>query len=220
GQVILRSPSDLDNAWQALGDSPLVAEEWVPFDRELSIIAVRGQDGSMACYPLIENSHHDGILRTSLAPAPHLSADAQSAAEQCATRVLTALDYIGVLAIELFDVGGRLLVNEMAPRVHNSGHLTIEGAVTSQFENHVRAILGLPLGDTSISRPVVMVNLIGDQPPTPDLLAIPGARLHLYGKSPRPGRKLGHVTVCAETPDQAVDRQRQIQATVAAHQTA
>jgi 5-(carboxyamino)imidazole ribonucleotide synthase len=215
GQMILRQPSDADGAWQALGGTPLIAEEWVRFDRELSIIAVRGLDGSIACYPLIENSHSGGILRTSLAPAPGLREQTQKAAERCAARVLTALDYTGVLAIELFDVGGALLVNEMAPRVHNSGHLTIEGAVTSQFENHVRAIVGLPLGDTGIRGAATMVNLIGHHPPAADLLAVPGARLHLYGKEPRPGRKLGHVTVCADTQDQAIDRQRQIQAIAA-----
>ncbi|HXS66709.1 MAG TPA: 5-(carboxyamino)imidazole ribonucleotide synthase [Streptosporangiaceae bacterium] len=219
GQLILTQPFELDRAWRELGDSPLIAEQWVPFVRELSIIAVRGRDGTIACYPLVENTHHGGILRSSLAPVPELAAQTQAAAERCAIRVLEALDYVGVLAIELFDAGDLLLVNEMAPRVHNSGHLTIEGAVTSQFENHVRAILGLPLGDTSIPRPAVMVNLIGDHPPAAELLAVPGARLHLYGKSPRPGRKLGHVTVCADTMDQAVDRQRQIQAIVAAHQT-
>lgn len=214
GQLVLHQPADADSAWQALGGTPLIAEEWIRFDRELSIIAVRGLDGGIACYPLIENSHAGGILRTSVAPAPTLTSQTQEAAERCATKALTALDYTGVLAIELFDVGGALLVNEMAPRVHNSGHLTIEGAVTSQFENHVRAIAGLPLGDTSIRGAAAMVNLIGDHPPTADLLATQGARLHLYGKEPRPGRKLGHVTVRADTQDQAIDRQRQIQAIV------
>ena len=222
GQAVVHQPSELYRSWQALrgpalGGRPLIAEEFVRFDRELSIIAVRGQDGSIACYPLIENSHQDGILRTSLAPAPNVAQETQAAAERCAVRALEALDYVGVLAVELFDVGGELLVNEMAPRVHNSGHLTIEGAVTSQFENHVRAILGLPLGDTAIRGFAAMVNLIGDQPPAAELLAVPGARLHLYGKSPRSGRKLGHVTVCADTREQAVDRQHQIQAAV--HQT-
>lgn len=218
GQLVLHEPDDADDAWQALGGQPLIAEQWVPFDRELSIIAVRGLDGSIACYPLIENSHRDGILRTSLAPAPQLAEQTQKAAERCATRVLTALDYVGVLAIELFDVSGQLLVNEMAPRVHNSGHLTIEGAVTSQFENHIRAICGLPLGDTSIRGAAAMVNLVGNHPPAADLLAVQGARLHLYGKEPRPGRKLGHVTVCADTQDQATGRQCQIQAIVAGGQ--
>src|SRR6185312_13451005 len=150
GQLTLTPPFELDRAWRELGDSPLIAEQWVPFVRELSIIAVRGRDGTIACYPLVENTHHGGILRSSLAPVPELAAQTQAAAERCAIRVLEALDYVGVLAIELFD--------EMAPRGHTSGHLTIEGAVTSQFENHVRAILGLPLGDTSIPRPAVMVN--------------------------------------------------------------
>ncbi len=214
GQLVLLKPADLDSAWLALNGLPLIAEEWVPFDRELSIIAVRGRDGSIACYPLIENSHRAGILRLSQAPAANLTGQTQAAAERCATRVLTALDYVGVLAIELFDVGGNLLVNEMAPRVHNSGHLTIEAAVTGQFENHVRAIGGLPLGDTGLRGFAAMVNLIGDQPPTAELLAIPGARLHLYGKSPRPGRKVGHVTVCAATEEQARDSQRQLEAIV------
>jgi 5-(carboxyamino)imidazole ribonucleotide synthase len=214
GQVVLRQPADLDNAWRILGGAPLIAEEWVRFDRELSIIGVRGRDGGIACYPLIENSHHDGILRISTAPAADLDPRTQAAAERCATRVLTALHYVGVLAIELFDVGGELLVNEMAPRVHNSGHLTIEAAVTSQFENHVRAVLGLPLGETGIRGFAAMVNLIGDQPPTADLLSVPGARLHLYGKEPRPGRKLGHVTICADAGDRVLDRQRQLEAIV------
>ncbi len=212
GQAVLRQPADLDAAWQALGNVPLIAEEWVSFDRELSIIGVRGPDGSIACYPPVENRHHEGILRVSTAPAPGVAADTARAAARCATQVLTALDYVGVLAIELFDVGGELLVNELAPRVHNSGHLTIEGAVTSQFENHVRAILGLPLGETSIRGAACMVNLIGDLPSIAEVLAIPGAHLHLYGKSPRPGRKLGHVTVCADTLAQADKRRRQAEA--------
>jgi 5-(carboxyamino)imidazole ribonucleotide synthase len=218
GQLVLRQPPDASGAWQALGGVPLIAEQWVPFDRELSIIAVRGLDGSVACYPLIENTHARGILRTSTAPASGLAQETQAAAERCATLALEALDYTGVLAIELFDAGGRLLVNEMAPRVHNSGHLTIEGAVTSQFENHIRAIIDLPLGETGIRGNAAMVNLIGAHPPAAALLAAPGARLHLYGKEPRPGRKLGHVTVCADTQDQVIDRQRHIQAIVAGSQ--
>ncbi len=203
GQAVLRQQADLDAAWDAVGGSPLLLEEWVSFDRELSVIGVRGRDGSITCYPPIENQHHAGILRVSTAPAPGLTAEIMAAAARCVTRALTALDYVGVLAVELFDVGGRLLVNEMAPRVHNSGHLTIEGAVTSQFENHVRAILGLPLGDAGVRGFACMVNIIGDLPPVSEVLAIPGAHLHLYGKSPRPGRKLGHVTVCADTLAQA-----------------
>ncbi|HET9898394.1 MAG TPA: 5-(carboxyamino)imidazole ribonucleotide synthase [Streptosporangiaceae bacterium] len=216
GQAVLRQPADLGVAWQALGVAgsnsvPLILEERVNFDRELSVIGIRGEDGSIACYPPVENHHRDGILRVSTAPAPGIAAQTTAAAIRCATRTLTALGYVGVLAIELFDVGGQLLVNEMAPRVHNSGHLTIEGAVTSQFENHVRAVLGLPLGDTRIRGAASMVNLIGDLPPVSEVLAIPGAHLHLYGKSPRPGRKLGHVTVCADTQAQAAELRRQVE---------
>lgn len=212
GQAVLRAAGDLDQAWDTIGGAPLILEERVSFDRELSVIGVRGRDGDIACYPLIENQHQDGILRLSVAPAPDLAAQTVAAAERCVSRVLTALDYVGVLAIELFDVGGRLLVNEMAPRVHNSGHLTIEGAVTSQFESHIRAVLGLPLGETSIRGSAGMVNLIGELPPVSEVLAVPGAHLHLYGKSPRPGRKLGHVTVSAPTLAETIDRRRQVEA--------
>ena len=176
------------------GDHELV-EELVDFDRELSLLAVRGRDGDTRFWPLIENVHEDGILRTSRAPA----ADApQAEAEAYAARLLDALGYVGVLALELFDVGGKLLANEFAPRVHNTGHWTIEGSATSQFENHLRAILGLPLGSTE-SRPSLLVNLIGSLPRAEDVLAISGAHLHLYGKQPRLGRKLGHVTLVEPT---------------------
>ena len=173
-----------------------VLEERVAFDRELSLLAVRGRDGDTRFYPLVENVHEDGILRTSRAPA----ADApQAEAEEYGTRLLDALGYVGVLALELFDIGGKLLANEFAPRVHNTGHWTIEGAQTSQFENHLRAILGWPLGPTE-SRPSLLVNVIGSVPRRDGVLAIPGAHLHLYGKEPRPGRKLGHVTLVDPTP--------------------
>ena len=174
-----------------------VLEERVSFDRELSLLAVRGADGDTRFWPLVENVHVDGILRSSRAPA---AAAPQADAEEYAQRLLDELGYVGVLALELFDVGGELLANEFAPRVHNTGHWTIEGSTTSQFENHVRAILGLPLGPTS-SRPATMLNLIGSAPPPADVLAIPGAHLHLYGKEPRPGRKLGHVTLVDPTPE-------------------
>jgi 5-(carboxyamino)imidazole ribonucleotide synthase len=174
-----------------------VLEERVPFDRELSLLAVRGRDGETRFYPLVENVHADGILRTSRAPA---AGAPQEQAEAYATKLLDELGYVGVLALELFDVGGTLLANELAPRVHNTGHWTIEGAATSQFENHLRAILGLPLGSTE-SRPSLLVNLIGSVPRAEDVLAIPGAHLHLYGKEPRPGRKLGHVTLLDPEPE-------------------
>jgi 5-(carboxyamino)imidazole ribonucleotide synthase len=172
-----------------------VLEERVAFDRELSLLVVRGADGDARFWPLVENVHEDGILRTSRAPAANAP---QAEAEEYATRLLDQLGYVGVLALELFDVGGAVLANELAPRVHNTGHWTIEGSETSQFENHLRAVLGLPLGSTE-SRPAVMFNLIGTPPSTEAVLAVPGAHLHLYGKEPRPGRKLGHVTLVEPT---------------------
>jgi 5-(carboxyamino)imidazole ribonucleotide synthase len=177
-------------------DAGYVLEEHVPFDRELSLLAVRGGDGDTRFYPLVENVHGSGILRTSHVPAIDAP---QAEAEEYATMLLDELGYVGVLALELFDVGGRLLANEFAPRVHNTGHWTIEGAATSQFESHLRAVLGLPLGPT-VSRPSAMFNLIGTIPSATDVLAVPGAHLHLYGKEPRPGRKLGHVTLVDPTP--------------------
>ena len=202
GQFVLRAAGDADAAWAELGgpEVALVLEAFVPFDRELSVVAVRGLDGAIACWPVVENVHRDGILRVTRAPAPDLDRDTEHAAEQIATKLLTELDHVGVLAIELFDVGGVVLANELAPRVHNSGHWTIEGAVTSQFENHVRAVLGLPLGDTAARGAAAMVNCIGAIPDPAAVLAVPGAHLHDYGKTPRTGRKVGHVTVVADTP--------------------
>lgn len=198
GQAVLRAPGDLEPAWRRLGGTPLVLERFVPFERELSVLAVRGRDGATACYPLVENRHRDGILRLSRAPAPGLTPALREEAEGHVRRVLQALDYVGVLAIELFQAGDRLLANEMAPRVHNSGHWTIEGAETSQFESHLRAVLGLPLGSTAARGHSAMVNLIGELPDPRAVLAIEGAHLHLYGKAPAPGRKLGHVTLRAD----------------------
>jgi 5-(carboxyamino)imidazole ribonucleotide synthase len=195
----------LVEAWQG-SDPGHVLEERVPFDRELSLLAARGADGDTRFYPLVENVHEDGILCTSRAPA---AAAPQAEAEEYATKLLEGLGYVGVLALELFDVGGRLLANEFAPRVHNTGHWTIEGAATSQFENHLRAVLGLPLGSTE-SRRSVMVNLIGSVPVSEDVLRVRGAHLHLYGKEPRPGRKLGHVTLV----DPTAERERALQTLV------
>jgi 5-(carboxyamino)imidazole ribonucleotide synthase len=197
GQARLQTRNDLGAAWDELGGVPLILESLVPFDRELSVLAVRGVDGAVACWPLVENHHEGGILRVSRAPAPGLTDALQSRGQELAARLLTDLDHVGVLAVELFDVGGELLANEIAPRVHNSGHWTIEGAVTSQFENHVRAVLGWPLGSTDARGPSAMVNCIGVMPSRDAVLAIPGAHLHDYGKQPRRGRKLGHVTVVA-----------------------
>lgn len=253
GQFLLRTAGDVDAAWQALGGLPLILEAFVPFDRELSMIAVRTPDGVCAFYPLIENHHRAGILRESRAPAAAASAGPpvtsappfglpdrpattppeptaravaaafgptaspaapasgpsgggassaalQAQAQDYARRVLEALGYVGVLAIEFFQVSDELYASEMAPRVHNSGHWTIEGATTSQFENHLRAIMGLPLGSTRPRGDYAMLNLIGAVPDAARVLAIPGAHLHDYGKEPRPGRKVGHVTVACAQP--------------------
>ncbi|QJW99731.1 5-(carboxyamino)imidazole ribonucleotide synthase [Frigoriglobus tundricola] len=197
GQAVIRTPADADAAWQRLGGRPLILEGFVPFDRELSIIAVRGRNGQIVTYPLIENTHIDGILHRSIAPAPDLGEELTERAAEFASRVLTELEYVGVLTIEWFQDGPRLLANEMAPRVHNSGHWTIEGALTSQFENHARAVGGLPLGRTDAVGFSAMYNFIGTVPQAAAVLANPDAHLHLYGKSSRPGRKVGHVTLRA-----------------------
>jgi 5-(carboxyamino)imidazole ribonucleotide synthase len=202
GQTTLHEPGDVDRAWSELGGVPLVLEAHVPFDRELSVLAVRGRDGATACWPLVENHHVGGILRRSLAPAPGVTAQLQAAAERLVGKLLDELEYVGVLAVELFDVHGELLVNELAPRVHNSGHWTIEGAVTSQFENHLRAILGWPLGSTAAIGVNAMVNCVGDLPDPDAVLAIPGAHFHDYAKAPRPDRKVGHVTIIATDADE------------------
>jgi 5-(carboxyamino)imidazole ribonucleotide synthase len=214
GQWTLRAPSDVSKLKSELAatltaadangvapadTAPFILERFISFTRELSILAVRCRNGDIAFYRLVENRHHGGILRLSLAPAPSLEPALQREAEDIARRILESLDYVGVLAIEFFERQGRLLANEMAPRVHNSGHWTIEGAVTSQFENHLRAVLDLPVGSTKAAGFAAMLNLIGVTPSTAEVLAIPGAHLHLYGKSPRPGRKLGHITLCANT---------------------
>ena len=199
GQIWLRETGDCAAAWHQLGGQDLILEGVVAFRRELSLIAARRPSGETVFYPLAENQHRGGILYTSRPAAPHPAVQAQ--AETYGRRLLDQLDYVGVLALELFDCEAGLLANEFAPRVHNSGHWTIEGAVTSQFENHLRAILDWPLGETRLTGPCAMRNFLGAMPDTESVLAIPGAHIHDYGKSPRPGRKLGHVTVTG--PDEA-----------------
>ena len=212
GQWVLHKREDVEHAKVEMPDAPLILEKFVKFSRELSILAARARSGGTAFYPLVENHHRGGILRLSLAPAPHLADNLQREAEAAARRVLEALDYVGVLAIELFECDGRLLANEMAPRVHNSGHWTIEGAVTSQFENHLRAVAGLPLGETRALGHSAMLNLIGELPEAADVLAVPDAHLHVYGKSLRPGRKVGHLTLRGDTETQLAQRLRQLPA--------
>ncbi|WP_253665670.1 ATP-grasp domain-containing protein, partial [Thermus scotoductus] len=172
-----------------------VREEGIVLEKKPYLLSVRGQGGEVVFYPLVENRHQGGILRLSLAPAPGVSEALQRKAEDYARRALMALDYTGVLALEFFQVGEELLFNEMAPRVHNSGHWTLEGAETSQFENHLRALLGLPLGSTAPRGYSAMVNLIGLRPDFGEVLRLKGAHLHWYGKAVRPGRKVGHITL-------------------------
>ena len=206
GQYVIRTSSDVEPAWQKLGGRPLILEGYVPFDRELSLLAVRGRDGTIATYPLVENEHRDGILHRSIAPAGDTGEELSERAAEYASRILGELDYVGVLAIEWFQDGPRLLVNEMAPRVHNSGHWTIEGATTSQFENHVRAVCGLPLGRCDCQGFSAMFNFIGSVPVVADVLKHPEAHLHDYGKTPRPGRKVGHVTLRANSAEELSEK--------------
>ena len=201
GQAVLRTAADVEAAWAELGGVPLILEAFVPFTRELSIIGVRGTSGETRCWPVVENEHRDGILRVTRAPARRFDGALQAAAEACIVPLFDALDYVGVGCVELFDLDGTLLANEIAPRVHNSGHWTIEGAETSQFENHLRAVLGWPLGSTAPRGANAMVNCIGTMPDRDAVLAVPGTHLYDYAKEPRPGRKLGHVTITA--PDAA-----------------
>ena len=198
GQRILRAPEDIEPAWRALGGAPLILESFVPFEREVSVLAVRGRDGATAFYPLVENHHRDGILRLSRAPCP--APDLEWEGLDYARRLLDRLNYVGLLAVEFFVQDGHLTANEIAPRVHNSGHWTIEGAETSQFENHLRAILGLPLGSTAAVGHSAMVNCIGAMADRKAVLAVAGVHYHAYGKAPRPGRKVGHLTLRTDDP--------------------
>lgn len=205
GQFRLKAAGDVDAAWAALGDAAakhgLILEAFVPFERELSVVAVRGRDGAFRTWPLTRNWHVDGVLSLSLAPAPDVSDELEAAAVAHARAIAEKLDYVGVFALELFVRGGELLGNEMAPRVHNSGHWTIEGAHTSQFENHMRAVLGLPLGDTGVRGMSAMLNWIGEMPDAAPVLSVADGHWHDYGKEARPGRKVGHATICAPDGD-------------------
>jgi 5-(carboxyamino)imidazole ribonucleotide synthase len=196
GQHLVTTPAEAVDGVRSLGGGDqVIAEQVIEFSREVSLVAARSMDGSFAAFPLCENEHRDGILRRTTAPAPNVASVLQAQAEAIVRRWVDAHHYEGVVAFEMFDTPEGLVVNEIAPRVHNSGHWTIEGAVTSQFEQHVRAVLGWPLGDPSPVGISVMENLIGDVPAAGVLLDRPGAHVHLYGKTPRPERKLGHVTV-------------------------
>lgn len=204
GQRVLRSPRDIEGAFDALGGVPLLCEAFVPFDYEISIIGARSTRGEIAIYPLNANVHHEGILRLTRAPFGRDALASRAASHL--RKVLEHFRYAGVLTIEFFVRGGRLIANEMAPRVHNSGHWTIEGAETSQFENHLRAVLGWPLGSTRARGHSAMLNLVGTLPDMRPALALPGAHWHDYGKTPRPGRKLGHCTIVAPTAAKCVEQ--------------
>jgi 5-(carboxyamino)imidazole ribonucleotide synthase len=198
GQFVLRGPEDIDRAWAAIGGAGLIYEQFQDFSREVSLVAARSATGKTVFYPLSANTHGGGILRYSVAPFSNLQLE--RTAKTYLRRVMSALDYVGVLTIEFFVVKGRLIANEMAPRVHNSGHWTIEGCITSQFENHLRAVCDMPLGSTRALGSTAMINFLGLMPPRDKLLAIEGLAYHDYGKTPRPGRKLGHCTILKRSP--------------------
>ena len=204
GQAVLRDQEDLERAWQLLGDSPLVLEAFVPFDAECSLVGVRDLGGETRFWPLTRNVHDHGILALSM---PGVFDDTlQAAAQDKMRRLMDHFDYHGVLTLEFFLLDGELLVNEIAPRVHNSGHWTIDGSGCSQFENHIRAITGMPLGDTGMQRWSLMFNWIGDMPDRDRAMALPGLHWHDYGKEPRPGRKIGHATLTADSKSELMEK--------------
>jgi 5-(carboxyamino)imidazole ribonucleotide synthase len=203
GQWRLHSRNELPELKQQLSTLdlqkvPLIVEEMLSFDRELSLVAVRSIDGDIVYYPLAENLHYKGQLHVSIAPAPMVDEALNQQAQDIFNKLAKSLDYVGVLAVEFFQIGQQLVVNEIAPRVHNSGHWTMQGADTCQFENHLRAVRGLPLGSTKVTSPTAMINIIGCKAFTRDMLSIPGCHLHWYGKTPRKKRKMGHFNLCAE----------------------
>lgn len=213
GQRVVDSKAALAAAWRELGQVPSIAEAFVEFEREVSLIGVRGARGEQAFYPLAENVHRNGILASTI--APYEDSALQREAERCLAALMEKLDYRGVLTVEFFHTKNGLVANEMAPRVHNSGHWTIEGAETSQFENHLRAVLGWRLGDARARGHSAMLNLIGRLPPRDAVLAVPGAHLHDYGKSPRPARKVGHCTLVDSERARLLERLEPLRVVVA-----
>jgi 5-(carboxyamino)imidazole ribonucleotide synthase len=208
GQLVVNEEAELMPAWERLARAPVLAEQFVAYDREVSILGMRGLSGDRACYPLAENVHRQGILHSSISrPGDGMFPKAKEYVD----KLLTRFDHVGVLALELFQVGDELMANEFAPRVHNSGHWTIEGSETSQFENHLRAILGFPLGSTAPVGSVAMMTCIGHLPDMPRLLGIPGVHPHVYGKPARPGRKVGHVTIRGTDESDVQARLRHVQ---------
>ena len=199
GQKVLREPADVVDAFAYLGNVPCILEGFVAFTGEVSLVAVRGREGQVSCYPLVHNIHHDGILHLSVASHQH---PLQALAQDYAGRVLKQLDYVGVLAFEFFEVDGGLKANEIAPRVHNSGHWTIEGSECSQFENHLRAVAGLPFSYTASVGYNAMLNFIGRVPEAAKVLAVADCHLHDYLRAPKPGRKVGHATLRSQDAKQ------------------
>ena len=212
GQVRINTDTDLKDAWQQLAGVPIIVEDMVNFEREVSIIAVRNKKGQTAFYPLSENIHSGGILQCTKVK---LNDPTQSQAEDYTKRVMDELDYVGVLTVEYFHCNGQLIANEIAPRVHNSGHWSIEGADSSQFENHIRAICGMPLGSTETRGPSAMINIVSEMPPRDDVLTVEGAHWHDYGKEPRAGRKLGHITLRANNQQQFDERLTKLESLLA-----
>ncbi|MGB3633790.1 MAG: 5-(carboxyamino)imidazole ribonucleotide synthase [Rubrobacteraceae bacterium] len=214
GQSKIEAVGDANHAWEALGGEAIL-ETWVDFDKEVSVVAARGVDGSFAHYGVVENTHSDHILDVTVAPAD-VTSDVEREAVEITRGIFEELEVVGTACVEFFvATGGKLLVNEIAPRPHNSGHWTIEGAVTSQFEQQLRAVCGLPLGSTERVRPAAMANLLGDlwsegEPDWSSVCALPEVKLHLYGKAEaRPGRKMGHLTAVAASAEAAVKRVRE-----------
>ena len=200
GQFLIKSESQINEAWEKMSGAESILEEFVNFKRELSLIAVRGIDGNLKFYPLVENSHHEGILRLTIAPAQKISKILQKKAESYMHSLINEMNHVGVLTLEFFDIDDELIVNEIAPRVHNSGHWTIEGASTSQFENHIRAITNSPLGETLVKNKFnAMINIIGTNGHTNKALETRNAHLHLYNKKERENRKLGHITLTSNS---------------------
>jgi len=216
-QVIIRSSRDLVSFQQEHGKGQWLVEKWIEFDCEVSLIAVRSTSGEVAVYPATQNWHENAVLRQSLAPARHLQPTQEAAALSCIERLLDAMDYVGVLTVEFFVAAGQMLVNELAPRVHNSGHWTQQADVTSQFENHLRAILGLPLGSTELSGYAGFVNILGTCPGPECYAAMAGrTELHWYDKQPRAGRKLGHISVSAATSADVLDQMQRLRSALEA----
>jgi len=212
GQFVLRQPADATAAWAEIGNRELIAEAFVPFIREISVIGCRSENGDIKVWPMTENIHHEGILRYSLYPAHGFSAEKQAIAERYIEQIATSLDYVGTITLELFETKDNLIANEVAPRVHNSGHWSIEGAETSQFRNHMLAVTGQEISSTDSRFPAVaMINVISDETPTSAAKDMLATYVHSYGKEARPARKLGHVTVTAQNSAERDEKVTQLE---------